>query len=69
MAKLIGATIYATVRSQIKKQLLIDEYQIPEEHIFYSRDISFAKGIKQITGGLGVDVVINSLVRDGLIAS
>jgi acyl transferase domain-containing protein/NADPH:quinone reductase-like Zn-dependent oxidoreductase len=69
LAKLIGATIFATVGSASKKQILIDEYQIPEEHIFYSRDVNFAKGIKRLTGGRGVDVVINSLVGDGLIAS
>ncbi|KAH8645577.1 hypothetical protein BGZ60DRAFT_535878 [Tricladium varicosporioides] len=54
IAKLIGATIFATVGSQSKKQLLINEYLIPEENIFYSRDISFAKGIKRVTKGRGV---------------
>ena len=69
VTKLIGATIFATVGSQDKKQILIDEYHIPEEHIFYSRDTRFAKGIKQLTGGRGVDVVVNSLIGEGLIAS
>ncbi|KAJ8066800.1 hypothetical protein OCU04_004187 [Sclerotinia nivalis] len=69
LAKLIGATIFATVGSRSKKRILIEEYQIPEEHIFYSRDVSFAKGIKRLTDGRGVDVVINSLVSDSLIAS
>ncbi|KAI1076952.1 polyketide synthase PksD [Whalleya microplaca] len=52
-----------------KKQLLIDEYSIASDHIFYSRDTSFAQGIKRMTHGHGVDVVLNSLVDEGLRAS
>lgn len=69
IAKLLGATIFATVGSQAKKQLLMDEYKVPKDNIFYSRDTSFAKGIKRVTNGRGVDVVINSLVGEGLLAS
>ncbi|KAI9644356.1 hypothetical protein NHQ30_007713 [Ciborinia camelliae] len=69
VAKLIGATIFATVGSQSKNKILVEEYQLPEEHIFYSRDVSFAKGIKRLTDGRGVDVVLNSLVGDSLMAS
>ncbi|RYP51218.1 hypothetical protein DL768_003424 [Monosporascus sp. mg162] len=69
VAKLVGAEVFATVGYDHKKQLLIDEYGIPEDHIFYSRDTSFAKGIMRITDGQGVDVVLNSLVGKGLLAS
>lgn len=69
VAQYLGATIFATVGSKDKKQLLIDEYGIPETHIFYSRDTSFAKGIKRVTAGRGVDVVINSLAGESLVAS
>ncbi|KAG8412207.1 Type I Iterative PKS [Metarhizium acridum] len=69
LAKSLGAIVYATVGSAEKKRLLIDAYQVPEEHIFYSRDTSFEKGIQRVTNGRGVDVVINTLVGDGLLAS
>ena len=64
-ARFLGATVFLTVGSQ----LLIDEYEIPENHIFNSRDTSFAKGINRVTEGRGVDVVINSLMGEGLVAS
>lgn len=69
IAHYFGATVFATVGSSGKKQLLMDEYGIPEERIFDSRDTSFAKGVKRVTEGRGVDVVINSLVGEGMIAS
>lgn len=54
IAQHVGAKIYATVGSQEKKQLLIEEYGIPEDRIFSSRDTSFAKGIMRATDGVGV---------------
>lgn len=69
IAQSVGATIYLTVSSVAKKHLLMDAYNIPESHIFYSRDTSFASGIKCITSGRGVDVVLNSLNGDELVAS
>ncbi|RYO96509.1 hypothetical protein DL765_011598 [Monosporascus sp. GIB2] len=69
IAKMVGAEIFATVGYNYKKQLLIDDYGIPASHIFYSRDLSFAQGILRVTGGYGVDVVLNSLVGEGLRAS
>lgn len=65
----IGAEIFTTVSSMQKKRLLMEIYNLDEDHIFYSRDTSFADGIKRMTGGRGVDVVLNSLSGDGLTAS
>jgi len=65
----LGGTVFATVGSQDKKRLLMEEYGLPEDHIFYSRDTSFAKGVKRMTNGKGVDVVINSLSGESLKAS
>ncbi|KAF6789996.1 KR domain-containing protein [Colletotrichum sojae] len=42
---------------------------IPEDRIFHSRNTSFAQGIKRVTGGRGVDVVLNSPSGDSLRAS
>ena len=65
----IGAEIFATVGSAEKKQFLIDTYNIPEDHIFNSRDTSFEMSIKHRTSGNGVDVVLNSLAGEMLKAS
>lgn len=64
LAQMIGAEIYATVGSAEKKQLLIATYGIPESRIFYSRDTDFGPGVREATGGKGVDVVLNSLAGD-----
>ncbi|KAF6822272.1 polyketide synthase [Colletotrichum plurivorum] len=69
IAKKRGAIIYATVGSKKKKRFLVDVLGIPEDHIFYSRNTSFAQGIKRVTSGRGVDVVLNSLSGESLRAS
>uniref|UniRef100_A0A4E9E756 Uncharacterized protein n=1 Tax=Gibberella zeae TaxID=5518 RepID=A0A4E9E756_GIBZA len=61
-----GAEIFATVGSEDKKRLIMDQYGIPEDHIFSSRDTSFAKAINRATEGQGVDVVLNSLAGEAL---
>ena len=66
LAQHIGAEIYATVGSEEKKQLIMKQYSIPEDHIFSSRDLSFAKGIMRMTENKGVDVVLNSLAGEAL---
>ncbi|PVH94279.1 hypothetical protein DM02DRAFT_693560 [Periconia macrospinosa] len=69
IAQTVGAEVFATVGYESKKQLLMDEYNIPADHIFYSRDASFAQGIMRITNGYGVDVALNSLAGELLRAT
>ena len=69
MALDLGAEVFAAVGSSSKKQLLMDKFGIPADHIFYSRDLSFADGIRRMTEGRGVDIVLNSLSGDALVAS
>lgn len=69
MAQLLGCDIFATVGSEEKKRFLVNHYGIPEDHIFYSRNTTFAQGILRLTDGRGVDVIINSLSGDELFAS
>ena len=69
IAQSVGAEIFATVGFDEKKRLLMDLYGIPEDHIFYSRDSTFAQGIMRMTQDRGVDVVLNSLSGDSLTAS
>ncbi|KAF3760395.1 hypothetical protein M406DRAFT_109461 [Cryphonectria parasitica EP155] len=65
LAKMLGAAaIYCTVGSPDKKQFIMKEYGIPENHIFSSRDASFGPAIREVTAGKGVDLIINSLAGD-----
>ncbi|KAJ5952428.1 uncharacterized protein N7479_010841 [Penicillium vulpinum] len=64
LAQMNGADIFVTVGYLDKKQFLMTQYSIPENRIFYSRDSSFARDIRRATGGVGVDVVVNSLAGD-----
>jgi NADPH:quinone reductase-like Zn-dependent oxidoreductase len=66
LAKHLGAEIFATVGSEEKRQLIMSQYGIPDDHIFDSRNLSFASGIKRMTQGRGVDVVLNSLAGEAL---
>lgn len=61
-----GLEILATVGSTPKKELLMKRYDIPEHHIFDSRNTSFAPGVNRITRGRGVDVVLNSVAGEML---
>lgn len=69
VAKYLGANIYVTVGSTEKRHHLATTYGIAETNIFYSRDTSFLHGIMRETCGRGVDVVLNSLSGDLLVAS
>ncbi|GLA73933.1 type I Iterative Polyketide synthase (PKS) [Aspergillus tubingensis] len=63
LAQIASAEIYATVGSAEKKSLLISKYGLRADHIFYSRDASFGRSIRELTCG-GVDIVLNSLAGD-----
>lgn len=61
--------IYCTVGSEAKRKYLEDNYGIPSNHIFNSRDVTFLPDVMRATKGRGVDVVLNSLSGDLLHAS
>ncbi|CAM1507705.1 Fc.00g045530.m01.CDS01 [Cosmosporella sp. VM-42] len=69
LAQMIEAEIFVTVGSAEKKAYLMTEYKIPEDRIFFSRDTSFASQIQAATSNRGVDVVLNSLAGDALLAT
>ncbi|OBR11263.1 Reducing polyketide synthase [Colletotrichum higginsianum IMI 349063] len=69
LATYLGLVIYVTVGSESKRQLMRERFGIPEAHIFYSRDLSFVKGVERITRGRGVDCILNSLADELLRAS
>ena len=66
LCQLVGAEIFATVGTLEKKTFLMERYNIPEDHILFSRDRSFAKGIMAMTKGVGVDVILNSVAGEML---
>ena len=66
IAQYLGAEIYATIGNEDKKCLIMEKYNIPEDHIFCSRNLDFSNGIMRMTGGKGVDVVLNSLAGEAL---
>ena len=69
LAQLIGAEIYLTVSSEEKKALLMETYGIPSDRFFSSRNTLFALGVRRMTHGQGVDLILNSLSGDLLKAS
>ncbi|KAJ0116060.1 hypothetical protein J7T55_005006 [Diaporthe amygdali] len=64
-----SAQIYCTVGTQEKIDFLTARFGIPRHKIFNSRDTSFLDGVKQVTRGRGVDVVLNALSGELLHAS
>jgi NADPH:quinone reductase-like Zn-dependent oxidoreductase len=61
LAKHAGAEIFATAGTEKKREFLTSQYGIQPDHIFSSRDASFAPGVLAMTQGKGVDVVLNTL--------
>ncbi|RYP67181.1 hypothetical protein DL771_007409 [Monosporascus sp. 5C6A] len=60
---------FRTAGTDEKRQFLQNRYSIPADHIFSSRTTDFEHKIMQLTNGLGVDVILNSLTGDLLEAS
>jgi NADPH:quinone reductase-like Zn-dependent oxidoreductase/SAM-dependent methyltransferase len=69
LAKIIGAEIFVTVGSLEKRDFVHETYRVPLDHILSSRDLSFVQGLKRLTGGRGVDVILNSTSGQTLRAS
>ncbi|KAI1362869.1 polyketide synthase [Xylaria arbuscula] len=65
VAQRVGAVVYATVGSDSKKDWIVNHLGLPDSHVFDSHDAtSFVTGIRNATGGRGVDVILNSLTGD-----
>ncbi|GAA3463421.1 SDR family NAD(P)-dependent oxidoreductase [Saccharothrix longispora] len=61
-----GATVIATAGSPVKRAFL---RSLGVEHVLDSRGLAFAAEVMAITGGRGVDVVLNSLAGEALTRS
>lgn len=69
IAQAVGAEVFVTVGNEDKRALVRELYGLPDDHVLNSRDAGFARDIYCATGGRGVDVVLNSLSGDSLLAS
>ncbi|HEX8089839.1 MAG TPA: SDR family NAD(P)-dependent oxidoreductase, partial [Blastocatellia bacterium] len=63
IAQRAEAEIFATAGSVEKRDFL---RAMGIEHVFDSRSLSFADEIKRVTGGEGVDVILNSLAGEAI---
>jgi acyl transferase domain-containing protein/acyl-CoA synthetase (AMP-forming)/AMP-acid ligase II/acyl carrier protein len=61
IAQSVGAEVFATAGSPEKRQFL---QEMGVKHIMDSRSLAFADEVMAITGGKGVDVVLNSLAGE-----
>ena len=66
LANHLSLEIFATVGSPEKRELIEGMYGVQPDHIFSSRDLSFAKGVMRMTKGRGVDIILNSLSGEAL---
>jgi acyl transferase domain-containing protein/NADPH:quinone reductase-like Zn-dependent oxidoreductase/acyl carrier protein len=66
VARLLGATVLGTAGTEAKRRHL-REHGV--EHVFDSRTLDFAEQVRAVTGGRGVDVVLNSLTGAAMRAS
>ncbi|KAH3958559.1 hypothetical protein HBH98_077040 [Parastagonospora nodorum] len=66
IAKLLQAEIFVTVSTDAKRSFLVKHHGIRQDHIYSSKDTSFASGILTVTNGYGIDVCLNSLVGERL---
>ncbi|XP_023313671.1 fatty acid synthase-like [Trichogramma pretiosum] len=65
-----GCEVFTTVGTPEKRRFIREHFpQIPESHIGNSRDTSFEQMIARETKGRGVDIVLNSLAEEKLLAS
>lgn len=62
----LGLEIYATAGTVHKRQML---QRIGVKHVYDSRSLDFAEQILKDTEGKGLDIVLNSLYKDGALAS
>ena len=66
LSQAVGAEVFVTVGTAEKRNFLKERYNIGEDHIFSSRDLSFEGGVLRATKGKGVDVILNSTSGEAL---
>jgi acyl transferase domain-containing protein/acyl carrier protein len=66
IAKLKGAKVFGTAGSARKRRML---ETIGVDHVLNSRSLDFADKVMELTGGIGVDAVLNSLAGEAITKS
>lgn len=66
IAKSAGAVVFATASSEAKRSYLVEA---GADHVLHSGSLEFAGEVRRLTDGRGVDVVLNSLAGEALMAS
>ncbi|KYG01629.1 hypothetical protein BE21_56400, partial [Sorangium cellulosum] len=67
IARWMGAEVFATASPS--KWAAVQAMGVPRTHIASSRTLEFAEAFRQVTGGRGVDVVLNALAGEFVDAS
>ena len=60
IAQSLGAEVYATVGTDDKAKILVEEFGIPASRIFNSRKLSAVEDILKATNRKGLDVILSS---------
>jgi NADPH:quinone reductase-like Zn-dependent oxidoreductase len=63
MAEAVGAEVFATVGTPEKREFI---QSLGIQHVLNSRSLEFVEGVLELTGGEGVDVVLNSLAGEAI---
>ncbi|MEZ5583219.1 MAG: zinc-binding dehydrogenase [Candidatus Competibacteraceae bacterium] len=63
IAQHVGAEVFATAGTAEKRDLL---HSLGVQHVLDSRSLSFADELLALTGGRGVDIVLNSLAGEAI---
>ena len=67
VARVVGAEVFAT--ASVGKWGVLRDWGVAEDHIASSRDTDFEQAFDRVSGGRGMDVVLNSLVGEFVDAS
>ncbi|MCF3124168.1 SDR family NAD(P)-dependent oxidoreductase, partial [Streptomyces arenae] len=67
LARHLGAEVFATASEG--KWDAVRDLGVPDDHLASSRDLDFEEKFRTVTGGQGVDVVLDSLAREFVDAS
>ncbi|KIW56108.1 hypothetical protein PV05_04791 [Exophiala xenobiotica] len=65
VAEHLAGEVLATV-STAEEKAVVEKYNVKPENILNVADAEFVKGVKRLTNGKGVDVVLNSLTGEAL---
>jgi phthiocerol/phenolphthiocerol synthesis type-I polyketide synthase C len=66
IARYLGAEVFATAGSDEKREFV---RLLGADHVLDSRSLAFADEIRAMTGGEGIDVVLNSLAGEAMVRS